>query len=242
MNNWLKNNQKLKFNALFQHLFQQHCVLCTALTKNEHCICQACIDDLPLASDTCCPQCGLSSQGEVCGRCLKQPPHFDSTKALFTYTFPADALLQHYKYSHALYLSETLATLFSENLLNTTCDVIIPMPLHPTRLKERGFNQSLEVAKVVSTQMNIPVDSKSCIRIKNTAPQASLPLKERLKNMRGAFEIKQNLIQNHLKGKHIAIIDDVMTTGTSLNELAKTLKQAGAKQVDCWVIARAKMD
>lgn len=110
---------------------------------------------------------------------------------------------------------------------------IIPMPMHRHRLKERGFNQALEIAKLLSKILNIKLDYTSCLRIKHTAPQASLKLKDRITNIKGAFSCLQNL-----QDLNIAIVDDVMTTGASLNELAKTLKQAGAAHVECWVMAR----
>lgn len=107
------------------------------------------------------------------------------------------------------------------------------MPMHATRLKERGFNQALEIARLVSRQLHIPIDYTSCQRTRYTPPQASLPLKERIKNIKGVFECNANL-----QGLSVAMIDDVMTTGASLNELAKTLKQSGAAHVECWVITR----
>ena len=111
------------------------------------------------------------------------------------------------------------------------------MPMHPTRLKQRGFNQAIEIAKIVDKALikhtNAKLDYKNVTRQTLTPPQASLPLKERVKNIKGAFKVNANL-----SGKRIAIVDDVMTTGASLNELAKTLKQAGATHVECLVIAR----
>lgn len=107
------------------------------------------------------------------------------------------------------------------------------MPMHATRLKERGFNQALEIARLVSKPLQIPLDYTSCQRTRYTPPQASLPLKERIKNIKGAFNCTSNLL-----GARIAIIDDVMTTGASLSELAKTLKQSGAVHVECWVVVR----
>lgn len=107
------------------------------------------------------------------------------------------------------------------------------MPMHQHRLKERGFNQALEIAKLISKSFITKLDYTSCLRIKHTPPQASLNLQERIKNIKGAFQCTQNL-----HNLNIAIVDDVMTTGASLNELAKTLKQAGAAHVECWVMAR----
>jgi ComF family protein len=135
-----------------------------------------------------------------------------------------------------LHLANTLATLFHRNKLAELAnkiDLIMPMPMHQQRLQERGFNQALEIARVIANNTGISLDYSSCQRTKLTPPQASLPLKERIKNIRGVFSCTQNL-----QGLHIALVDDVMTTGASLNELAKTLKQAGAAHVECWVIAR----
>jgi ComF family protein len=235
MNNWLKINQWLNFTLFRSHLLQQNCTLCDATTRSELSLCDACIEDLPLAPHPSCPQCGLSTHDHLCGKCLKKPPHFDATHALFTYGYPVDALLQHYKYNHALYLSQTFAQLLSAKMQDKNIDVIIAMPLHPSRIKERGFNQSFELAKIIAKQHHIALDRTSCNRIKNTPPQASLPFKRRLNNMHGAFACNQSFI-----GKHVALIDDVMTTGSSLNELAKILKKAGARQVTCYVLARTQ--
>lgn len=239
INNWLKINQKLNLGRFLRFPFKQNCLMCAASTSRLS-LCEPCINSLNAAPNHCCPQCGLTTQGEYCGQCLQSTPAYDTTKALFSYTFPTSAILQHYKYNNALFLSQTFGTLFSEQLAaanqHKAIDLIIAMPLHADRIKERGFNQSLEIAKTMAKQLSIPLDKTSCMRIKNTAPQASLPLKARLKNMRGAFQISMG---NNIKGKRVAIIDDVMTTGASLNELAKTLKKAGATHVECWVIARA---
>jgi len=233
MNNWLKINQTLNFGSLSKRIFKQNCLMCAAPANNTLTLRQICIDSLPRAPSPSCQQCGLATQGELCGGCLNNPPHYDATTALFSYAYPADAILQHYKYNNALYLSQTFGHLLAEEIVPFNIDVIIPMPLHPSRLQERGFNQSLEVAKVIAKQLNLVIDATSCSKTKNTPPQASLPLKERLKNMKGAFSC-----QPLMAGKHVALIDDVMTTGASLNALAKTIKQAGAAKVSCYVLAR----
>ena len=141
-----------------------------------------------------------------------------------------------------LNLGKSFADLMSDNLLSNNVlaqdiDLIIPMPMHPKRLQERGFNQALEIAKLISKGLDIPLDYQSCTRNKLSPPQASLPLKERVKNIRGVFSINDAHAKN-LKGLKVALIDDVMTTGASLNELAKTVKKAGATHVECWVLAR----
>ena len=147
-------------------------------------------------------------------------------------------MMQRYKYGNMLSLSQTFGELLSEkiqldSLNNSSVDLVIPMPMHPARLKERGFNQALEIAKILTRNHAEKLDYKSVIRQKLTPPQASLPLKERVKNIKGAFKVNRDF-----SGKRIAIVDDVMTTGASLNELAKILKKTGASHVECWVIAR----
>jgi ComF family protein len=239
VNNWLKNNQWFNLNTLTLLVFKQYCLLCASTTNNQLSLCKQCIDTLPRLAKPSCPQCGLQTQGEICGKCLKQKPHYDETTALFAYAFPFDVVLQEYKYNCAMHLSKTLAELFIESALKHNVDVIIPMPLHPNRLKERGFNQSVEVANIIAQRIGIPIDNKSCLRIKNTPPQAGLPLKERLKNMRGAFSVNQELANILIKGNRVAIIDDVITTGSTVNELSLVLKKAGAISVHCYAFARA---
>ncbi|HSI37569.1 MAG TPA: ComF family protein [Methylotenera sp.] len=219
-------------------ILEQHCLLCASYNSSELGLCEACLNDLPWHTSPQCPQCGLLSDGLTCGSCLNSVPHYDATHALFTYDFPVDSLLQHYKYRDMLHLANTFATLLHQKKLSQPIntnkfDLIIPMPMHNKRLQERGFNQALEIARIIAKNTGIKLDYNTCQRTKLTPPQASLPLKDRIKNIHGVFNCSKNL-----QGINIALADDVMTTGASLNELAKTLKQAGAAHVECWVIAR----
>ena len=233
-------NNRLNFKQIKRFfLLKQPCFLCKHLDGGELGICVDCLNDLPWHTAPQCLQCGLESGGDICGQCLKSNPYFDRTHALFTYDFPASALLQHFKYQQAHHLAHTFGNLLTEAIskkysLSPSIDLIIPMPMHPTRLKERGFNQALEIARIVSKKLDLTIDIESCYRKKYTPPQATLPLKERVKNMQDVFACDK-----HLQGLNIAIVDDVMTSGASLNALAKTLKQTGATQVECWVVARA---
>lgn len=221
---------------------KQSCLLCASHKGGKLGLCEACLHDLPWHDASHCPQCGLLSNGLLCGNCLNATPSFDATQALFTYDYPLDRLLQHYKYQESLSLANTFAALWLDKQAANIAglqdkkpqiDLIIPMPMHKDRLKQRGFNQALEIARLISKHTQIQLDYTSCQRTRLTPPQASLPLKERIKNIRGVFQCDKNL-----QGLNIALVDDVMTTGASLNELAKTLKQAGAAHVECWVIAR----
>lgn len=233
MNNCLKSKHKLNFRVLSNKLLSQTCLLCAAKAMHDMSLCHDCIKNLPCAPDPCCIQCGLQTLGHTCGHCLKTKPYYDTTDALYTYAYPVDILIQQYKYKHALHLSNTFSHLLLRKMPNIDIDLIIPMPLHPTRMKDRGFNQSLEIAKSLAKKTNIRLDSVSCTRVKNTQPQASLTPKERVKNMRDAFHCSTKL-----SGLRIAVIDDVMTTGASLNALSKTLKMAGASKISCYIIAR----
>ena len=245
LNNWLKNSHLLNFRLgtgiLKQAIFKQNCVLCASCIEsniaNNHAVCKPCLNDLPWHPKTSCPQCGLASSGMVCGSCLNSPPDFDATISVFLYAYPIDAMMQRYKYGSLLNLGDAFGELLAEKIHIENIDLIIPMPMHPQRLKERGFNQALEIAKILDKLLcknyKGKLDYKSVARQTLTPPQASLPLKDRVKNIKGAFKVHADL-----SGKRIAIVDDVMTTGASLNELAKTLKKAGAGHVECWVIAR----
>lgn len=171
---------------------------------------------------------------EVCGSCLKHPPHFDATYAAFAYAFPIDALLRALKYQGQLAIADLASAYLAQHLANAAApDLIVPMPLHPQRLQERGFNQAIEIARIVSRRIGVSCAPDAAVRTRMTEPQAALPLGKRASNIWNAF-----VCTAEVEGKHIAIVDDVMTSGASLNELAKTLKTAGAAKVECWVVAR----
>lgn len=172
--------------------------------------------------------------GETCGHCLRETPAFDRTHALFSYGFPIDKLIQWLKYGEGLALAPLLGTLLAEHGQGVSPDVWLPMPLHVNRLNERGFNQAVEIARELSRLTGIATQPAWAARERDTPPQAGLKREARRKNMRGAFSCKADV-----NGLRIGIVDDVMTTGSTLDALAQTLKQAGAKEVSCWVVARA---
>ena len=170
----------------------------------------------------------------MCGKCLKHPPPFDHTLAAYRYAFPVDKLIQALKFNDHLLLAHYLGNALAQQIENRP-DCLVALPLHPMRLRTRGFNQSLLLASHISRQLGIPLLRHACERVRNTPPQSSLPWKEREKNMRQAFACSTGADVN---GKHIAIVDDVMTSGASIKELARALKQAGAREVSAWVVAR----
>lgn len=231
----MSNLQRLFLNIrtkFVQALPAQPCLLCGAASPHGT-WCQACDAALPHLPAAHCPICALPTwQGAVCGHCLRKPPHYSRTVAAFAYAFPLAELLQAYKFGEQLQLAPALAGKMTLNI-EALPDCIVPMPLHPERLRERGFNQSLLLARELGQQLDIPVLAGACVRVRNTAPQSSLTWRERGKNIRNAFTCS-----TELAGKHVVVVDDVMTTGSSLNELAKALKLAGATEVSNWVVAR----
>lgn len=177
--------------------------------------------------------------GPVCGRCLKRPPQFDATVAALLYAFPGDRLVQALKYRAQLplagYFADALAQAVGRSASGALLpiDLIIPMPLHPRRMARRGFNQAAEIGRRLAQQLQRPFSHAAIRRIRDTPPQAELPVARRRANVRGAFQAESNLI-----GARLAVVDDVMTTGETADEIARVLKRAGAARVEHWVVAR----
>ncbi len=217
---------------LRQALPAQPCLLCDTASRNGI-WCSACDADLPYLTAPHCPICALPTLASAtCGSCLQHAPAFDRTVAVFAYAFPLDKLVQALKYGEQLVLVNSLADKLAQRVVIRP-DCIVPMPLHPVRLRERGFNQSLELARRIGRKLHIPLLDNVCQRVRDTPPQTALPWKERGRNMRKAFTCTQDL-----SGKHIAVVDDVMTSGASLNEVAQALRRAGAREISAWVMAR----
>jgi ComF family protein len=197
--------------------------------------CSACDRDLPYLDNPLCPVCALPTPaGEICGQCLKQPPFFTNTVAVYSYSFPLDKLIQAMKYGEQLTLAHAFARKMAQHIdADALPDCLIPMPLHPAKLCERGFNQSLLLAESISRNHDIRLLPDACRRVRDTPPQSALPWKERKKNMRNAFHCDIDLT-----GMRVALVDDVLTTGASLDALAAVVRQRGASEIGAWVVAR----
>lgn len=219
-------------------LISQPCLLCGSRTLGAA-LCAPCRRDLPRLPSSRCPSCARPTPyGETCGACLKRPPAFERCHAALAYAPPADILMQRLKYSGELALAGFLADLLLSEIDRAALpDALLPMPLHPRRLGERGFNQAVEIGRRLSQRLGIPLLLADCRRIRDTPAQVGLDHAARLRNLRGAFACGQTL-----RGRHIALLDDVMTSGASLNALAKAVKRAGAAQVEAWVVARTLHD
>ncbi len=212
----------------------QPCLLCGAMSR-DGLWCEACNLSLPYLNTPHCPVCALPTPaGEVCGHCLSHPPLFSRTTAVFGYSFPLDKLIQNMKYGGQLALPGAFAKKLAQRIDgNDLPDFVIAMPLHPAKLRERGFNQSQLLAAAVARELKLELPGNACQRLRDTPPQSALPWNEREKNVRNAFSCDMDLT-----GKRIALVDDVMTTGASLNALAKSVTKRGAIQVSAWTIAR----
>ncbi len=225
---------KLDIRSTLASLLQQDCVLCGA-PSGDAALCAPCAAGLPQLAESC-PRCALPSPAaQLCGQCIAQPPHFDRTIAAFRYEFPLDRLIQALKYHGRLALAPWFAASLIAHLDRAAVpELLVPMPLARPRLRERGFNQALEIARPLARALGMALDVHAARRTRATQPQAQLPLQARAGNVRGAFSCGFAAA-----GKRVAVLDDVMTSGTTLNELAHTLKRAGAVHVENWVVARA---
>jgi|SRR3954462_3823308 ComF family protein len=210
-------------------LFGGSCFLCRG-RADDH-LCADCDADLPRLDFPLCPRCALASPGgAICGRCLSTSPRYDATRAVLAYEFPADALVHALKFRGELALAPWLASLLGPRIQEDRVDHVVPVPLSRRRLRDRGYNQSVEIARHLRKNL---LDVALCERTREVRPQIELPYDERQSNVRGAFRCTRSLV-----GARIAVVDDVMTTGATLNEIARTLKAAGAVHVVNWVVAR----
>lgn len=215
------------------------CILCHAFTYNERNLCQACANYLPWLGSAC-HRCGLPLPADLkisCGECLQNPPEFHQTLAVFEYTQPIIYLITMLKFHGHLSIGALLGEYLKQKILDYYTDkawpqCIIPMPLHSKRLRQRGFNQALEIAKPIQRYTQLPLNLNACERSKETYMQLSLAAKLREKNVKQAFTIRS------FPGNHVAIVDDVMTTGHTMRALSLALTKAGVKQIDVWCCAR----
>lgn len=197
-------------------------------------ICEACHAELP-RQPAACPVCAVpTADGVRCGRCHSEPPAFDATRACFAYGFPVDRMVQALKYRHRL----GVAGFFAEALLGLAAAppagaVLLPMPLHVQRLRTRGFNHAVEIARPLARAWALPLVLSGVARAVDGVPQASLPWQARQANVRGVFRSADSFA-----GSTVVVIDDVMTTGATLDELARALKRQGAARVENRVVAR----
>ncbi|HHL45198.1 MAG TPA: ComF family protein [Gammaproteobacteria bacterium] len=227
-------------NSIQTLLFPSRCVLCGDSGTQNLDLCRGCLAELP-RNNYSCHTCALplsADSGEwQCGACQKKTPAYDRCHAPLHYRYPVDHLLTQLKFHQKLVHARLLGTLMARWLTQPVLpELLVPVPLHSSRLRERGYNQALELARPIAKQLRLPIDSRICHRTNATAAQSGLNLEQRRTNMRNAFVVTGNL-----QAKHIAIIDDVVTTGHTVNEMARVLRRAGAERIDIWACARASL-
>jgi len=225
---WLKNKQS--------------CLLCGEASDDATPICTACETELPWLGDQC-QTCALPlpAAGMTCGPCLKQPPAFERVAVPWTYGFPVDSLITRFKHSAKWPFGHLLAELLARFLLHRfdedldRPDTLLPVPLAVKRLRQRGFNQAAMLAGWLGTRLDIACDEKLLLRVQDTSAQQLLKADARKKNLRNAFALAPDAT---IKGRHLALVDDVLTTGATAQALARLLMDAGAARVDVYCLAR----
>jgi ComF family protein len=191
-----------------------------------------------------CVRCAnplVAGERAQCGKCLADPPAFDATLVAADYALPLDQLVLQLKFASRLALAPWFAQLLRDAALAepqfALPDVLCPVPLGPRRLVERGFNQALEIARPLARALGVPLRPRLAVRAVETQAQSGVAPGARRKNIRGAFAVEPGMVEA-LAGRHVGVVDDVMTSGSTLDELAATLKQAGAARVTNFVFAR----
>jgi ComF family protein len=227
-------------------LFPAHCILCGCKSARTIDLCHACEADLPWATRACL-HCGrdlsaTQANHEVCGQCIQKPSVIRHIFPLWQYQPPLDKLITSAKFQGRLMYSYLFGELMSTQVLEKWYknqplpDLIIAMPLHKKRLRERGYNQALEIARPMARRLNIPLDRHSCQRSRATSAQTELSAEARARNVKDAF-----MVRHPMQAKHVAIVDDVVTTGNTVHALALCLKNAGIQTIDVWCCARTNI-
>lgn len=225
---WLKNNQT--------------CLLCDEPSDSALALCAPCLDELPWLGAQC-SVCALPlpAPGLTCGQCLQEPPAFQRVIAPWRYDFPVDSLISRFKHHEKWPFGRLMAELlgqflhyrFDEGLPRPDC--LLPVPLSRRRLRQRGFNQAGMLAQWLGASLQLMVQPKLLLRTQDTPAQQGLDARARQRNLRQAFALAD---QAQVAGRHLALVDDVLTTGATAQALARLLINAGARRVDIYCLAR----
>lgn len=229
-------------NSIFNHLFPNHCLLCNKKSNTGKDLCGTCWSKLPWLLSSC-TQCAkplniAHNESLYCGECLKNPPPYDATLAPLHYQGDIISLITKMKFYNNLSATRLFGELIVEKILTQAPyhdfpKLLIPVPLHPKRLRKRGYNQATLIAKHITKLTHIPTHSNLCKRIRYTTAQSKTSADIRRSNLVKAFELTQPI-----QAQHVAIIDDVMTTGATVGSLCHLLKENGVEKVSIWCAAR----
>ena len=234
----LPNNTFSQLIGRIEKHISEPCQLCDAKTVHPSLLCAGCYSDLP-SYHARCTICAipLNNQQSLCGQCLANRPAFDRVYSPFLYQAPISNLIHKLKYQHQFYNLRLLSKFMSDHLhdhMQTRPDALVPVPLHPKRLRQRGFNQASELAARISKETGIPMSNNIIRRLRYTEAQTGLKPRQRKSNLAGAFTVGNKFLP-----PKILIVDDVMTTGATASEMAKCLKRHGAISVEIITVARA---
>jgi len=230
---WLRNDAA-------RLLWPGRCLTCGEAAGDAIDLCPACLAGLPWLGPAC-PHCalplpGAQAPGVACGACQAAPPPLDRVHAACLYAFPLDRLLPRFKFHRDLAAGRLLAQLMAERFERLARPgALVPVPLHRARLRQRGYDQALELARPLASALQIPLRPELLRRVRATAAQSELDKAARARNLRNAFRAEPALALP----RHVALVDDVMTTGATLHAAARALRAAGVARVDAWVCARA---
>ncbi|WP_144400148.1 ComF family protein [Geobacter pickeringii] len=233
--------------GLLDVLFPPLCHVCRKPVPEagELHLCPDCRGAMTPVASPCCPVCGIpfGTEGGIdhpCGDCLTAPPPFDAARGALVFAGPVQELIHRFKYGHKVHLRRPLALLAVEHLTpfvrGVAPDLIVPVPLHRVRLRERGFNQAILIGEVMARHWGAPLLRDTLRRVRPTAPQVALSAPQRRENVRGAFSVA---VPERVEGRRVLLVDDVCTTGSTLAECARVLRRAGVASVAAVTVARA---
>ena len=229
---WLRNDAS-------RLLWPTRCLVCGEAGGEAWDLCPACAEDLPRMGRAC-RRCALplpeaELDGAVCGPCIAAPPPLDAVHAACLYAPPLDRLLPRFKFHEDLAAGRLLAQLLGEAAVAwPRPDALVPVPLHASRLRRRGYDQALELARPLARALRVPLRDDLLVRMRATGPQSERDAAARRRNVRNAFAVRAGVAVP----RHVVLVDDVMTTGATLHAAARALRRAGVERVEGWVCAR----
>lgn len=240
----MKMNFKDIINLIGEELYPKgyKCLCCKEelITNTLYSICDKCMAKLPFNIGHTCVKCSepIGGMGEYCIHCKNQKPYYKKNVSVFLYKPPIDGFIRKLKFDNGKYLADTLGNFIAGEVakMNVNFDCVIPVPLHESRKKKRGYNQSELLCTALKEKLLLNVDSEVFVKSRDTLSQAGLSRNARIENLEDAFEVKD---KSKVRGKVVLLVDDVFTTGTTINECSKTLLDAGAKEVYSVTLAHA---
>lgn len=227
------------FTRVLDRVIPHTCIACHVSIASDEVICGHCTQSLPFHRDACA-RCGqrLASTAETCGACLLAPPAYTSCISAFDYAVPVSDWIQQFKFADRPDLARKLAQIFAQQLgdiAEAHADLLVPVPMHRVKLQQRGYNQAALLCKYLAQRLQLKYLLNGLVKTRDTAHQVELTRRQRQQNLRGSFVVPAKT-QPLIAGKHIALIDDVLTTGTTASECSIALKHGGAAEISVWTL------